>query len=214
MESRQHRRTFREAEFHRLIGGAACLDFANTLNGHRRAAGHEYLHDPRDLVLWSRHAQVITAGEARLLLKQVAGQPSTAAGIFRGTLALREAIFRIFDALANHRPPAESDLEQLNRAWRAGQRHSRLVPATDGFQVQWDDDPGLERITRMLSASAISLLTSAEVERIRACGGERCDWLFVDASRNHMRRWCSMDECGNRAKMKRRQRRRHSSQGA
>jgi predicted RNA-binding Zn ribbon-like protein len=206
-------RTVREAEVHRLIGGAACLDFANTLNGHRRAAAHEYLHDPRDLVLWSRHAQVITPGDARLLLKQVANQPSTAAGVFRGALALREAIFRVFDALANHRRPAESDLERLNRAWRTGQRHSRLVPATHGFQLQWDDDPGLERITRILATSAISLLTSAEIERIRACAGDRCDWLFVDGSRNHLRQWCSMDECGNRAKMKRRQQRRRSSPG-
>jgi predicted RNA-binding Zn ribbon-like protein len=85
------------------------------------------------------------------------------------------------------------------------------MAAGDGFQVQWDDHPGLERITRVLAASAISLLTSAEGKRIRACAGDRCDWLFVDGSRNHMRRWCSMDECGNRAKMKRRQRRRNSA---
>ncbi len=39
----------------------------------------------------------------------------------------------------------------------------------------------------------------------------RCDWLFVDTSRNHSRRFCSMQECGNRAKQRRHyQREKHS----
>jgi predicted RNA-binding Zn ribbon-like protein len=30
-----------------------------------------------------------------------------------------------------------------------------------------------------------------------------CGWLFVDESRNGSRRWCSMKDCGNRAKARR-----------
>jgi predicted RNA-binding Zn ribbon-like protein len=198
---------FREAEIHRLIGGALCLDFANTLNGHGRPSGHEYLHGFRDLVLWSRHAAVITPNEARMLLQEAEARPAAAAGIFRKALALREAIFRIFAALASGRRPEENDLNELNAAWREGQRHARVVPSSNGFDLRWDDDPALERIARSASASAISLLTSDKVRQVRACAGEQCDWLFVDQSRNHLRRWCSMDECGNRSKMKRRQQR-------
>lgn len=204
----------REAEIHRLIGGALCLDFANTLNGHRRPNGHEYLHDSTDLVLWSRHADAITTVEARLLLNQAAAHPSRAAQVFGRALSLREAMFRIFDALAKKRAPAEKDLERLNLAWREGQRHVLVAPAAHGFHLRWDDDPGLDRILRAVAASAISLLTSGDAERIRACGGDGCDWLFVDGSRNHMRRWCSMDECGNRAKMKRRRRRTQAAEAS
>ncbi|MCK4450409.1 MAG: CGNR zinc finger domain-containing protein, partial [Anaerolineae bacterium] len=32
---------------------------------------------------------------------------------------------------------------------------------------------------------------------------EGCDWLFVDASKNHSRRWCSMNMCGSRVKARR-----------
>jgi predicted RNA-binding Zn ribbon-like protein len=39
---------------------------------------------------------------------------------------------------------------------------------------------------------------------VKQCAGEGCGWLFLDTSRNHLRRWCTMDECGNRAKMRRR----------
>jgi predicted RNA-binding Zn ribbon-like protein len=41
---------------------------------------------------------------------------------------------------------------------------------------------------------------------VRACGG--CGWLFLDTSKNHSRRWCSMDACGNQAKARRHYRRR------
>jgi len=197
----------REAEIHRLIGGDLCLDFANTLNGHTRVAGHEYLHHFEDLVLWARHAGVVTPRDAGQLLKEAASHPSRAADVYRRSLALREAIFRVFTAFTSENKPHEDDLNQLNTVWRAGQRHAKLVHSSAGFALGWDDDLSLERIPRAISISAIDLLTSAKIGQIRACAGDQCDWLFIDSSRNHLRRWCSMDECGNRAKMRRRQNR-------
>jgi predicted RNA-binding Zn ribbon-like protein len=38
---------------------------------------------------------------------------------------------------------------------------------------------------------------------VRECSGDTCGWLFVDTSRNHSRRWCDMEDCGNRAKARR-----------
>jgi predicted RNA-binding Zn ribbon-like protein len=201
----------REAEIHHLIGGDLCLDFANTLNGHERPAGHEYLHDYRDLVLWARHAGILSAGDYKELLKEAEARPAAAQTAFRNALNLREAIFRIFSALAFERKPSGEDLEQLNRAWQAGQRHAQLLPATKGFRLGWDDEPALERVVRLIAVSAINLLTSGQIKRIQRCAGDGCDWLFVDTSRNHLRRWCSMEECGNRAKMRRRQQRKKLS---
>jgi predicted RNA-binding Zn ribbon-like protein len=197
----------REAETHRLIGGDLCLNFVNTLNGHSRPSPHEYLHDYRDLALWSRHAGLLTIPEARSLLKCAAAKPALAGAVYRKTIRLREVLFRIFYALALGQQPPPDDLDRLNTAWREAQRHARIIRAADGFALDWDDDRVLERITRTICASAIDLLTSDKAARIRACNGLGCDWLFVDTSRNHLRRWCSMDECGNRAKMRRRQNR-------
>ncbi|WP_443691321.1 CGNR zinc finger domain-containing protein [Pseudomonas sp.] len=39
------------------------------------------------------------------------------------------------------------------------------------------------------------------VAKIKQCEG--CTWLFIDTSKNHRRRWCSMATCGNRAKAQR-----------
>ena len=61
----------------------------------------------------------------------------------------------------------------------------------------------LERVLWPVVRSAADLLTSPERGRVRRCGGANCDWLFMDNSRNHSRRWCDMGSCGNRAKARR-----------
>jgi predicted RNA-binding Zn ribbon-like protein len=197
-------KTQREAEKHRLIAGNPCLDFVNTLNGHDRLGGHEYLHDFRDLALWSRHAGILKSPETTVILGKAVQRPKLADAIFRRTIRLRETIFRIFHAVAMAREPRQEDMRRLNAAWQSAQRHVRLLPSAGRFILGWDDDPVLERIPRALTGRAVGLLTSGEVARIRACSGDACDWLFIDRSRNHQRRWCSMEECGNRAKMRRR----------
>src|SRR3979490_145860 len=54
-----------------------------------------------------------------------------------------------------------------------------------------------------LVESAVSLLTSAKLERLRRCGNSTCYWLFIDETRNHSRRWCEMASCGNVVKVRR-----------
>jgi predicted RNA-binding Zn ribbon-like protein len=39
--------------------------------------------------------------------------------------------------------------------------------------------------------------------RLKVCARETCRWAYYDASRNQVRRWCSMAGCGNFVKMRR-----------
>jgi len=48
--------------------------------------------------------------------------------------------------------------------------------------------------------SAADLLVSSELKGVKQCADDACGWLFMDKSRNNSRRWCSMKDCGNRAK--------------
>ena len=38
--------------------------------------------------------------------------------------------------------------------------------------------------------------------RLKICPAEDCRWAFYDTSRNRSRRWCSMEVCGNRSKVR------------
>jgi predicted RNA-binding Zn ribbon-like protein len=61
------------------------------------------------------------------------------------------------------------------------------------------------RVGQALSAitrEAIGLFSSANADRIRACAASDCDLIFYDDSRSNNRRWCSMQRCGNRAKVR------------
>ncbi len=48
--------------------------------------------------------------------------------------------------------------------------------------------------------SAADFLVSSDLKRLKQCADDFCGWLFIDKSRNYSRRWCSMKDCGNRAK--------------
>ena len=52
-----------------------------------------------------------------------------------------------------------------------------------------------------ITHAAVELLTSGPLDHLKVCGN--CRWLFLDQSRNHSRRWCSMDECGTQMKQRR-----------
>src|SRR5207302_22567 len=65
------------------------------------------------------------------------------------------------------------------------------------------EEETLDRMLWPVIRSAADLLVSGEAQRVRRCASETCDWLFLDTSRNHSRRWCDMSGCGNRAKARR-----------
>jgi predicted RNA-binding Zn ribbon-like protein len=76
----------------------------------------------------------------------------------------------------------------------------------DGLRFSWSfrgaDD--LRLPLWLVSASAVELLTEGDLARVKQCpGADDCGWLFYDTSRNGKRRWCSMEGCGSRVKMRR-----------
>jgi predicted RNA-binding Zn ribbon-like protein len=66
----------------------------------------------------------------------------------------------------------------------------------------------------ILAARARELLVSPEMAHVRRCLSSTCQWLFLDTSKNHSRRWCDMKVCGNRMKARRDHSRRTGSVGS
>jgi predicted RNA-binding Zn ribbon-like protein len=184
----------------KLLGGALCLDFANTANWHKSEQPVELLTSYRDLVEWSRHADLLTEQEADRLLREADDRPIDAERVRERAVDLREAIYRIFTAVADDRKPDVDDLELLNGALGPALSNARIVEAQDGFTWDWADSAALDRMLWPVARSAAELLASAQLDRARQCADEKCGWLFLDMSRNRSRRWCAMEYCGNRNK--------------
>ena len=191
-----------------LLGGRLCLDFANTVDERTGEHPQEWLTSYADLVAWSEHAGIVTESEAHHLHDLGVRHPTAASAVLEQAIALREAIYRIFRATADERPPEADDVATLNDALSEALSRLRVTPTADGFTWQWaPEKDSLDRMLWPVTWSAAELLTSGELSRVRMCAGDDCGWLFFDASRNRSRRWCSMEDCGNRAKARRHYRR-------
>jgi predicted RNA-binding Zn ribbon-like protein len=57
-----------------------------------------------------------------------------------------------------------------------------------------------ESLLLPLARSLAELVCTVDFTYVKACEGAECTLLFVDRTRGHARRWCSMAVCGNRAK--------------
>ncbi len=191
-----------------LSGGRPCLDFVNTVGGDRHGSPRERLASYVDLLAWARQSCTIAPAHARRLLAEARRRPADAEGTHRKALALREALFGIFAASAEQRDPPADDLGRLSDFLAGALAHRRLRRTAGGYALQWDDPrAALDAPLWRVALSAADLLTSsADLARVRVCGlheTRECSWLFMDQTRAGTRRWCSMKECGNKAKARR-----------
>jgi predicted RNA-binding Zn ribbon-like protein len=195
-----------------FVGGDPAVDFANTvvrLGGARvdlldgDAAADRWLAEAR-----TRHPAAFAAVDVP------PGAPPVDPGAAR---ALRDAVRRLVEALALDGPveAVDAGLAGLDgflvqhpvalAVRRVGERRfePRLVPA----------GPAAGNVALLPVAAAVVDLVAgpAGPATLRQCDDGACILLFRDTSRNRRRRWCSMQLCGNRAKVAAHYRRSHAS---
>ena len=185
-----------------FTGNHLCLDFTNTVND-RSTSPRELLNSYSDLLLWSQEAQLLTEDEVRRLREEAKRREKDAGVVLQRAIDLREALYRIFLAVAGGSSPAESELSTFNTEFSEAMCRACIVPAKDSFTLDWTDkEKALDRMLWTIARSAADLLTSNGLEDVRVCAADDCGWLFLDTSKNHSRRWCDMKSCGNRAKVR------------
>jgi len=185
------------------------LRFVNTLAWRKAASPEERLSDAEALIGWLVAAEVISPQSARRLRKRSNRQEAEAGKVHRQALVLREALSRLFTARMQGLAPSPEDLHVLNRI--LAESKPRIAALAKGVVAApgqtWRLLPSGDSANEILAPiawSAAGLLTGARAMRVRQCADERgCGAMFLDQSRLNNRRWCSMGDCGNRAKAKR-----------
>jgi predicted RNA-binding Zn ribbon-like protein len=165
-------------------GGRLSLDFVNTL-GSRGHFNIERLAAPEHLDRWLREAGLAATGA-----------PADTKRL-RRAIQLREAIHAAIRRGQQGAAPTAA-IRTINRC----AAHAPLAPKllADGHTMAWHADASLQAALSTLARDAIELLSSPLLTRVRQCAGTPCTLLFLDTSRPGKRRWCSMDDCGNREK--------------
>lgn len=183
-----------------------CLDFSNTMLWHASDQPEEKLNHYSDLVAWAQDVNLLGTEQAQQLNKLAQQFSAQAANTLKAAIEIREAIYGILVATINGCSPTASDLATFNVALSHALAQSQLRSTAEGFAWSWQvDDVALDAMLWPVARSAANLLTTQEIlARVGQCADDRgCGYLFLDVSKNRSRRWCDINDCGNRAKQRR-----------
>ena len=185
-----------------FVGDHLALDFLNTI-ATPKDVPVEWLRSGRDLLDWLAAAKAISADVAarfrRSKDQRALDAVAASAREFRDWL-------RGFVTRHMGKPltaAAAKALGPLNELFAVDSGYPVIEAGGAGQALRvrrarrWER-PG--ELLHPIAEAAADLICSEEFRLIRACDGSSCSLLFLDRTKAHARRWCSMAVCGNRAK--------------
>jgi len=191
-----------------FVGGVPALDFLNSI-ATPVDVPVEWITCGEDLVDWLRAANLVPTDVLTAMRRTAV--PGELDGVAAQARALREW-FRGF--VERHRgkplrPDALKELAPLNRVLERDHEYGKIVkrdraeaPAIRSG-LAWRSLRNWQRPDTLLlpiAKAMAELICSEDFSSIRGCEGTPCTLFFIDRTRRHRRRWCSMAVCGNRAK--------------
>ncbi|MBV1867046.1 MAG: CGNR zinc finger domain-containing protein [Marinosulfonomonas sp.] len=189
-----------------FLGDDTALDFLNSV-AVPRATEFEWLESGPDLLDWLVASGLCSEDELCHLRKD-----AFTADIEQAARDIREFrdSFRAFIQTVSGHPNLLAEHQMIgtiNSLLGSGAQYIQIDQAPDisaqakpliltsKHQLQ----SALDLLPRIAAACAY-LICNADFRYVRNCEGSGCTMYFQDVSKNHRRRWCSMDVCGNRAK--------------
>jgi len=189
----------------RYVGGATSLDFVNTVDWTSQGLERDRVTDYARLLEWARGAGILDASAARRLAAAAVRRPRQADAALESARAAREILQEVFSSVIAPRQ-GSAPLDRFNALLATVAGRLRVIPTAAGrFSPGWRDfGESPESVLWPIVWDAATLLWSPDVEKLRMCAGRDCGWLYVDRSRNGLRRWCEMSVCGTAEKNRRR----------
>ena len=183
-----------------FVGEHPALDFLNSV-AQPRSVLYEWLETGQDLLDWMVASQLVTEDEITTFRTAYSAEALETARV--EIVAFREDFRAYIASTAGMQPTdaAHTVVRQINALLANGIRTQRIEPAEGRLALieHYVLRTPADLIVRIASAAA-HLITQADFNHVRNCEGPTCTLYFLDVSKNHKRRWCSMEVCGNRAK--------------
>jgi len=183
-----------------FVANDPSLDFVNTeviLAGVRTDLLQSFGDLPQSFAL----AKVGSAAEMQRLAKVWTDTPEARATL-QAARALRSVLRNAMERVAGTgRIPSH-----LANVLTKELQHTRLATEVVQSQGKLRTKPRwiLEKPWDLLvpiAHYAANFFATADYSAVRKCENPKCILFFYDTSKNHSRRWCSMELCGNRAKV-------------
>jgi len=173
--------------------GSLALDLVNTVDWRDDPARRiDLIPTAATLAAWAKHAGFPAAARACRL-----------PGRHHRAVALRDTLATLFGAAIKGRPLPAAALAELTRWNQEAWRHRVLTSGQKTAAWRWNANTnGGDQLLFTIALDAADLLLSSERSRLRVCEGAGCGWFFFDRSKAGRRRWCNMEACGNRVKVR------------
>jgi predicted RNA-binding Zn ribbon-like protein len=203
-----------------FIAGSIGLDFLNSV-ATPVDAPVDWLSSGEDLLDWLQRAGLLEPHVAGALAKAalpgeidaVAAQARSLREWFRGFVHAhrgKQLDYRALEELEPLNQLLSRDQEFSKIVLRARQQSATPLPLHRARLRKWSSP---ETLMQPIAIALAEVACDENFANIKACEGARCSLLYVDRTRAHGRRWCSMSVCGNRSKQRAR-RSRESEKGA
>jgi predicted RNA-binding Zn ribbon-like protein len=167
------------------IAGNIALDFVGTVS-ERGTRDQEGLDGGPTLGQWYVDAGLVDRA------------PHVDAAALRDARDLREHLYALVVALVRHSPIPERSRLAVNRA--AARPGPVAAVAPDGRRVRRGDAAAC---LAAVAQAGIDLIDPSDGAVLKFCADDLCTHPFLDRSRAKSRRWCDMESCGDRAKVRR-----------
>jgi predicted RNA-binding Zn ribbon-like protein len=198
-----------------FVADAPGLDFLNSI-ATPVDAQVEWIGSGEDLISWLLQAGLVPPGVISELRRTAA--PNEFDVVAAQARKLREWFRGFVKAHKGKplKPRTVQELEPLNRVLARDEEFGQVVAretvrkksqasrdeaAVSGLvwspQRQWRS---AEALLFPIAKAMAHVICEEDFQYVKACKGHRCTLMFVDRTRGHARRWCSMSVCGNRAK--------------
>jgi predicted RNA-binding Zn ribbon-like protein len=181
------------------------IRFVNTRAWRLRDPVEERLASCWALLDWLSATGIAESKDLKVVSRLWKEQPWLAGAVYEFALGVREAIYELLVARIHDVALPERSLIVLNDV--LSKPGPSLSAKFLGGRYVWrsrSDDGDVRDLLIPMVHSAVELTTGGRSGKVRQCQDDRgCGWLFVDESRAQNRRWCSMGDCGNRAKARR-----------
>jgi predicted RNA-binding Zn ribbon-like protein len=170
-----------------LYGDHPALDLLNTVMTEDGTKVERWTSDG-DVLAWLRTLDGAESLPAR-----------PPAGLLDAARALREQLRGL---VAARKDGAPVDVAALNALLARAPRRL-VVHAQDGVLHLANAYEGTETdaLLAPVVEAAARLLTEEKQDLVKRCENPECTLWFLDKSKSHQRRWCSMGLCGNRHKV-------------
>ncbi|MEU3749558.1 MULTISPECIES: CGNR zinc finger domain-containing protein [Streptomyces] len=178
----------RDGQRFHFDAGALCLELLLTGGPGPVAAQYEVLDRVDGLLDWVRDCRLAPGLDVTVTDDELAAVRD-----------VRDALWGLALARAHGAAPDPGELALVNAA--AAEPPLVALIAADGTRA-WAPGATGTRLLATVARDAVELLTGPHADRVRVCGADDCALVFADTSRPGRRRWCSMDRCGNRHKVR------------